>query len=41
MDVYKRVPRGLTEATYTGAILSIISIFVVLLLFTTELKIYL
>jgi len=41
MDVYKRIPRDLSEATFTGAIISVISIAIVLLLFTSELKLYL
>ena len=41
MDVYKRIPRDLSEATFTGAIISVISIEIVLLLFTSELKLYL
>lgn len=41
MDIYKKVPKNLTEATYTGAMVSIISIIIVVVLFLSEVKLFL
>ena len=41
MDLYKKIPKNLSEATYTGALISIISICVIVLLSFSELKLYL
>jgi len=36
-DVYRKVPKDLTEPTYTGAIISIVSCAFMTLLFASEL----
>ena len=41
LDVYRKMPRDLTEPTFSGALMSIISLSIIAILFISELRIYL
>ncbi len=39
-DMYKKLPRDLTEPTLSGAMVSIVSVIIMIILFTSELAAY-